>query len=132
MPSGPVPERFHDLLVGTALGSLATVGAEGRPQVNPVWFIAEPDRFFLSMKGDTAKLRNVRANPHVALSIGDPRQPFRYVELRGTVVGLELFETVAWVNELARKYTGADFTGGVDGEQRYKVTVRVDSWSGQG
>ena len=132
MPTGPVPERFHDLLVGTALGSLATVGAEGRPQVNPVWFIAGPDRFFLSMKADTAKLRNVRANPHVALSIGDPRQPFRYVELRGTVVGLELFETVAWVNELARKYTGADFTGGVDGERGYMVTVRVDSWSGQG
>ncbi len=37
--------------------------------------------------------------------------PDRYVEVRGEVVRFELFETLVWVNQLARKYTGADFTG---------------------
>jgi hypothetical protein len=43
-----------------------------------------------------------------------------------------LFETLDWVNHLARKYTGADFTGGVAGEPRYKVAIRIDAWTGQG
>ncbi|MGI9253863.1 MAG: PPOX class F420-dependent oxidoreductase [Thermomicrobiales bacterium] len=132
MPSGPVPERFSDLLESCSLGHLATVSAEGKPQVNPVWFIADRQSLYLSVKADTAKLRNMRANPSVALSISDPANPGRYVELRGEVVDLELFDTLEWVNHLARKYIGADFSMGANGEHRYKVTIGIDGWSGQG
>ena len=38
MPQGQVPDRFHDILVSTTLGHLATVDEQGRPQVNPVRF----------------------------------------------------------------------------------------------
>ena len=132
MPVGPVPERYHDLLASPALGYLATVDPAGRPQVNPVWFLADGQHVYLSVRPDTAKYRNLRARPAVAMAIGDPAQPSRYVELRGEVTDFERFETLAWVNQLARKYTGADFTGGRDGEPRYKVTIRIDAWTGQG
>jgi len=68
----------------------------------------------------------------VAISFADPSRPDRYLEIRGTVTELELFDTIAWVNVLSRKYTGADFVQGADGEHRYKVTIRVESWTGQG
>ena len=87
---------------------------------------------YLSVKPETVKYRNLRANPFVAMSAVDLGRPGRYVEVRGEVIAFELFETLDWVTELARKYTGADFTGGVDGEPRYKVTIRVDAWTGQG
>ncbi len=132
MSQGVVPERYRDILDSTALGHLATLGSDGRPQVNPVWFISDGQRVWLSVKPDTVKYRNLRADPAVAMSVGDPTQPSRYVEIRGGAVAFELFETLAWVNQLARKYTGADFTGGSDGEPRYKITIRVDSWTGQG
>jgi PPOX class probable F420-dependent enzyme len=132
MPKGVVPERFHDLLASTALGFLATIGADGKPQVNPVWFIADAELVYLSVKPETAKYRNVRANPAVAMAISDPANPRRFVEIRGEVFSFELYETLEWVNMLSQIYTGADFTGGVDGEARYKVTIRVDSWTGQG
>ena len=131
MPRGPVPNRYRDLLEGSDLGYLATVDPASRPQVNPVWFLADGAFVYLSVKPETAKYRNLRANPAVAMAVGDPAWPDRYVEVRGEVVGFELFQTLAWVNMLARKYTGADFTGGVDGEPRYKVTIRVDAWTGQ-
>ena len=51
------------------------------------------------------------ANLAVAMPIGDLARPNRYLEIRGEVVAFERFETLAWVNQLARKYTGADFTG---------------------
>jgi hypothetical protein len=46
--------------------------------------------------------------------------------------GSRQFDNLSWVNHLARKYTGSDFTAGKDGEHRYKVTIRVDSWTAQG
>jgi PPOX class probable F420-dependent enzyme len=132
MPAGRPPDRFLDLLDSPVIGHIATVGPGGKPQVNPVWFLSDGEHVWLSVKAGTAKLRNLRANPFVALSIGDPAKPTRYVELRGHVSNLELFTTLDWVNVLARKYTGADFAGGTDGEERYKVTISVDSWTGQG
>ncbi|MCC6945209.1 MAG: hypothetical protein IT335_11570, partial [Thermomicrobiales bacterium] len=71
------------------------------------------------------------ANPAVAMSILDPATASRYLEMRGEVIEFELYETLEWVNHLARTYTGAEFTGGSDGQQRYKVVVRVDAWTGQ-
>ena len=122
MPKGAVPERYQDILDSRALGHLATVGPDGRPQVNPVWF----------SRTASSSYRNLRANAAVAMSVGDLARPDRYVEVRGEAVAFELYETLAWVNQLARKYTGTDFTGGRDGEHRYKVTIRIDSWTGQG
>ena len=132
MPKGRVPERYHDLRASKALGHLATIGADGRPQVNPVWFIFDGERFYLSVKADTVKYRNLRATPHVAMSVLDSERPGRYVEIRGEVEALELFDTLRWVNQLAHKYTGADFTRGAEGEHRSKVTIRVNAWTGQG
>lgn len=132
MPKGPVPERYRDLLESRALGHLATIGADGRPQVNPVWFVADGEHVRLSVKEDTVKFRNLEARPWAAISIADPARPERYLELRGEVTGLELYTTLDWVNVIARKYTGADFAGGADGERRYKVTIRIDGWTGQG
>ncbi|MEA2528306.1 MAG: uncharacterized protein QOF73_5533 [Thermomicrobiales bacterium] len=131
MPQGRVPERYKDILESKALGHLATVDPNGRPQVNPVWFISDCEHVYLSIKPNTGKYRNLRANPSVAMSISDVSRPDRYVEIRGTVVELELFDNLSWVNQLARKYTGADFTQGADGEHRYKVTIRIESWTAQ-
>lgn len=132
MPPGPVPDRFHDLLDSTTLGHLATVDSDGRPQVNPVWFLWDGEHVLLSVKTETRKLSNLRRDPRVAISFLDPANPQRYVELRGEVSAFELYEDLTFVNLLARKYTGADFQHGYPGEHRYKLTIRVDAWTGQG
>ncbi len=131
MPQGPVPAQFHDLLESTTLGHLATLDTNGRPQVNPVWFLCDGEQILLSVKAETQKYRNLRRDPHVALSVLDLARPQRYVELRGEVVDFELYTDLTFVNLLARKYTGADFVYGFPGEERYKLTIRVDAWTGQ-
>ena len=131
MPRGPVPDRYQDILQSTVLGHLATVDPRGRPNVNPVWFIADGEYILLSVRAKSAKYRNMRANPNVAISFSEAAQSDRYLEVRGTVTEWELFEDLSWVNQLARKYTGANYTRGTVGEHRYKVTIRVDSWTAQ-
>jgi PPOX class probable F420-dependent enzyme len=132
MPKAPVPATYHDILESTTLGHFATVDPNGRPQVNPVWFIWDGARVLLSVKARTKKYRNLIANPAVAISFPDLTNPFRYLEIRGEVVEFELFDNLSWVNQLSRKYTGDDYAFGADGEHRYKLTIRVDSWTAQG
>jgi PPOX class probable F420-dependent enzyme len=131
MPNGPVPARFHDILESTTLGHLATIDERGRPQVNPVWFLWDGEHVMLSIKPVAKKYQNLRNDPHVAMSFVDPSRPERYVEIRGEVINFELYENLNFVNQLAQKYTGADFKHGYPGEHRYKVTIRVNSWTGQ-
>jgi PPOX class probable F420-dependent enzyme len=131
MPQGPVPEQFHKILESRTLGHLATLDEQGRPQVNPVWFLWEGEHVLVSIRPETKKYKNLRNDPHLAMSFLDPINPMHYVEIRGEVAEWKLYTTLDFVNQLAHKYTGADFTHGQDGQERYKVTIRVDSWTGQ-
>jgi len=132
MPQGRVPQMYMDILESVALGHLATVDAFGRPQVNPVWFLWDGDHVLVGVLDNARKLANVRCDPHVALSIVDPADPGRYLEVRGEVVRIELHRDLDFFNQLARKYTGADTAKGVIGPPRYKLTIRVESWTAQG
>lgn len=131
MPKTPVPDRFEDILESKTLAHLATIGPDGHPQVNPIWFIRDEERILFSVKDGTIKLENIRRDPHVAFSIVDVHKPEHYIELRGEVTDIQLYEDLSFVNVLARKYTGADFGAGAPGEKRYKMTFQTKTWTGQ-
>jgi PPOX class probable F420-dependent enzyme len=131
MPKGQVPAQYHDILQSTMLGHLATIDEHGLPNVNPVWFLWDGEHILLSIRPVTKKYKNLRNDPHLAISLLDSATPYRYVEIRGEVIEWELYTTLDFVNLLSQKYTGADYTRGFVGEERYKVTIRVDSWTGQ-
>jgi PPOX class probable F420-dependent enzyme len=130
MPKGPVPAAYQDLLESTAYGHPATVGDDGRPEVNPVWFLWDGEHVLVGVRAATKKYRNLRRDPRVAISILDPAQPDRYLEIRGEVIDFERYDDLSFVNQLSRKYTGGDYARAVP-EERYKLTIRVDAWTGQ-
>ena len=132
MPNGPVPAQYHDILESTVLGHLATTDETGRPEVNPVWFIWDGTHVLVSVKGATRKYRNLVRDPRVAISFQDEHDQERYLEVRGEVIEFVPYDTLDFVNELAHKYTGADFKHGHAGQERYKLVIRVDSWTAQG
>jgi PPOX class probable F420-dependent enzyme len=99
-----VPEKYIDLLQKPAFGNLGTLMKDGSPQVTPVW--VDYDGKFLrinSAKG-RVKDKNIRRDPRVSISLQDPANPYRYLEIRGKVV--EITETGAddHINKLSQKY----------------------------
>jgi PPOX class probable F420-dependent enzyme len=48
---------------------LVTVRADGQPQPSPVWFLWQDPDVLMYSKPNTAKLRNLEANPRVALHL---------------------------------------------------------------
>lgn len=81
----PVPEQYLDLLNAPLTGILTTIGADGGPQAAPVWFTFDGQSVLVSTRANTQKQRNVMRNSRGSLTVIDPTNTMRYVELRGDV-----------------------------------------------
>jgi PPOX class probable F420-dependent enzyme len=127
MPKGPVPAQYHDILNSTGLAHVATIGPDGRPQSNPVWFAWDGEHVLLSFTESKKKYQNLLKNPAIALSITDPANPLRYIEIRGKLESSELDEGNALIDGIATKYTGAPWAWGQPGEVRLKGVIAVES-----
>lgn len=105
-----IPDVYRDLLFEKkALAHLATVMPDGSPQNTPVWFDYVDGKIRINSALGRVKARNMRVGAKVALSILDPTNPDRYVQLRGTVTNVRQDEVAArHIDELAFKYMGLD------------------------
>jgi len=120
-----VPHTHSDLL-NAPYATLATVGPTGRPQMSTVVFLASDDGTVqLSVNETRQKLKNMLANPKVALQIQDAGEPARYLELRGNA-SVEPDDDYVFADALGAKYGGLDLRR-MDrpGERRTKVTVTL-------
>jgi PPOX class probable F420-dependent enzyme len=106
------PADFHDLLYGEkkALLYLATLMADGSPQVTPVWFSADGDYILVNTNEGRTKDRNMKARPRVAMTIQDPENQDRYLGMRGEVVGYTREGADEHINQLSLKYYNKPWT----------------------
>lgn len=104
-----VPANFTDLLTSkVAFAHLGTAMKNGAPQVTPVWFSFDGQHILLNSAKGRVKDRNMRERPKVALSILDPDNPYRYVQLMGHVVEVTEAGGDAHIDALAKKYLNQD------------------------
>lgn len=97
---------------------LATVRADGRPHIAPIWFAldrstAGPDApigdiVFNTAEG-TVKGRNLTRDPHVALCIDDDQPPFSFAIMEGTAtLSGDPDELLHWATVIGGRYMGDD------------------------
>lgn len=104
-----VPNEFRDLLeTKKAFANVATVKADGSPQVTPVWFDTKGDKIRVNTAKGRVKARTMKEGAKVALSIMDPDNPYRYMQVRGTVTRATTDGADAHIDSLAKKYLGKD------------------------
>ena len=103
-----IPDSHRDLLEGKALAHLATLMPDGRPQVTPVWCDFDGTHVRINSARGRQKDRNMRRDPRVTLSLCDPDNPYRYLEIRGTVTEMTEEGGDAHIDALANKYLGVD------------------------
>jgi len=120
-----IPQGFRDLLESKkAFAHIATVGADGGPQLTPVWIDFDGRHIRFNTARGRVKDKNLQRNPRVAISIQDPENPYRYVQIRGRVTEMTEQGADAHIDALAKKYLGKDtYPGRKAGEVR--VTVKV-------
>ena len=124
-----IPDSHRDLL-SAQVGTLGTIGPDGRPQLSEVWFLAEGDSVSISLNTSRQKTKNLRANPAVSFLILDLANPYRYLELRGDAE-ITSDDGYAFADRVATKY-GTDLRGhDQPGQSRVVVTIRplrVNIW----
>jgi len=124
-----IPENFRDLLEQKkAFAHLATIMKNGSPQVTPVWFDYTGDMIRVNTAKGRVKARNLREGAPVALSIMDPDNPYRYIQIRGAVKRCVEAGADQHIDSLAKKYLGKDkYPFGQPGEVRlmYEIEPRA-------
>ena len=126
-----IPDGYEDLLVRPLFGHLATVRPDGAPAVTPMWFAWDGELLRFTHTTRRAKLRNIDHTPQVALSILDPAQPYRYLQVRGSVERIEPDPTGAFFLELAGRYGMEHPSVPPDAADRVVLVVRPFAYSKQ-
>ena len=122
-----VPQDYEDLLTSTALAHVATLGPHGEPHSNPVWFDWDGEHLKFSQTKTRQKYRNLQRDPRIALSIVDPENPYRDLEIRGEVTRVEEDPNLDLINSMAKKYLGLDkYPYHQPGDERIVVFVRPE------
>ena len=97
------------LLEGTRTAALATVRADGRPHVVPVWFTLDGDDLLFNTGEETVKGANLRRDARVALMVDDEEPPFAFVSIEGDVSLSDDLDTMRhWATRIAARYMGED------------------------
>jgi PPOX class probable F420-dependent enzyme len=127
-----IPDSYNDLLnVKKPLAVLATVMPDGSPQATPVWFDFTDGKIRVNTARGRVKDRNMTQNAKVALSIVDPENPYRHLQIRGVISRATEEGADAHIDSLAKKYLGQD-TYPFRREGEVRVTYEIDPISVSG
>ena len=104
-----IPDKYLDLLQHKkAFANLATIMADGSPQVTPVWFDYTNGVIRVNTAKGRVKSRTLRPGAPVALAIMDPDNAYRYIQVRGRVKRVTENGADAHIDSLAKKYINED------------------------
>jgi len=123
-----VPDGFADLLDRPTFAHLATVRPDGSPQSSVMWFAWDGERIRMTHTRTRQKFANLAREPRVALSIADPDDEYRFLEVRGTVEAIEPDPTGAYFQFLQHRYGGDGDAPPKDAEVRVIFVIRPDRY----
>jgi PPOX class probable F420-dependent enzyme len=104
--AGEIPASHRDLVECPPVAALSTLMADGYPTTSVVWCDFDGEWVRVSTMRGFAKERNMRREPRVTLLCYDPRQPLRYLEIRGAVIEMREEGALEHLDALASKYAG--------------------------
>jgi PPOX class probable F420-dependent enzyme len=97
------------LLERPRTAKLATVRADGRPHIAPVWFDLDGEVLVFTTWHATVKAANLRRDPRVSLCVDDEAPPFTFVIVEGTTtLSEDPAELRTWATRIAGRYMGQD------------------------
>jgi len=94
---------------GTLTGKLATVRADGRPHVAPIWFVLDGDDILFNTAETSVKAKNLQRDTRVAISVDDQVPPYSFVIVEGFAsLSAEPEELLKWAKAIGGRYMGLE------------------------
>jgi PPOX class probable F420-dependent enzyme len=109
VPAAPLPDELRRFVEKPRHAVVGTVRDDGTPVTTPCWYgLDEQGRLILSMGHDSHRLRHIRANPRVSLTVlGDDW--YSHVSLIGRAVDFRSDDDLADIDALSQRYEGVPY-----------------------
>lgn len=125
MPAA-IPASHLDLLTGPYYAVFTTIAPNGQPENTVVWCSWDGEHVLVNSVVGRRKSNNVAKNPKVALTVIDPKDPYRWIDVRGLVIETVPDKDYANINAHAKLYVGADeYYGGYAPAERRGKEERI-------
>lgn len=115
----PLPDDLVRVLEQPSPAVMATVAPDGAPVSVATWYLWDSGRILLNLDGSRARLRHLREDPRVSLTVLDGDSWYRHISLQGTVT-VTPDEGLAGIDRLSRHYTGGPYGN--------RERERFDAW----
>ena len=126
-----MPDRVLDLLRRPNPAVMATLAADGRPVTVATWYLLEDDgRVLLGLDATRARLKHLRRDPRVSLTVLAADDWYTHVSLQGRVGPVTEDVGLQEIDRLSSHYTGSPYP---DREHpRVVVRLEVERWHAWG
>ncbi|TMD21817.1 MAG: PPOX class F420-dependent oxidoreductase [Chloroflexi bacterium] len=119
------------LVAQPILTVVGTKRADGSLQLNPAWFEFDDGYFWLNSNRWRTWPKNVQRDRDITLNFIDASEPFRWASIRGRLAEVIPDPDHAFIDRLARRYTGRVFRELRPGEERITLKVEPVSVTGE-
>jgi PPOX class probable F420-dependent enzyme len=121
-----IPNSHKDLLENAYIGIFTTVSPKNKPENTAVWYSWDGEYILVNSAEGRRKPDNIRKNPNVALFVLDPKDPYRWIDVRGIVEAIEPDANYSNINYHAQRYVGVDeYYGGFVPLERKGAEERI-------
>jgi PPOX class probable F420-dependent enzyme len=126
MPKPPLPSAFEEFLSQPNPSVIATLGSDGAPHTAATWYVWDGGRVLVNMDEGRKRLKHMRADPRVSITVLGKDNWYHHVTLRGRVAALEEDPDCSDIDRIARHYTGQDYPD--RSRRRFSAWIEVESW----
>ncbi len=126
-----IPAACAHLLELPIYAHLGTIRPDDTVQVNPMWFEFIDGTLRFTHTTKRGKFRNLQHNPSMSLSLIDPENPFRYLEVRGRLVEVIPDPEGAFYVRLGQRYGNPGQTPPPDSADRVILVMSVEKTTKQ-
>jgi PPOX class probable F420-dependent enzyme len=126
MPELPLPDDIDALLARPNYAVIGTVRPDGTPHTAATWYDWEAGRVLLTLDAGRVRLRHLRANPAVSMTVFDGGDFLRHVTVTGVVDEIHDDEGLRDADRMAQRYFGGPYPDRK--RPRVSVWVRVERW----
>ncbi|MEU5116243.1 PPOX class F420-dependent oxidoreductase [Streptomyces longwoodensis] len=130
MSKPPLPDDAQELLRRPNPAVMATLRSDGAPVSTPTWYVWEDGRVLLSLDEGRVRLKHLRRDPRVTLTVLDGDDWYTHVTLIGRVVETYEDEGLADIDRISTHYTGKPYPDRV--RTRFSAWIEVERWHGWG
>ncbi|MEV6022597.1 PPOX class F420-dependent oxidoreductase [Streptomyces sp. NPDC052036] len=130
MSEPPLPAEAVELLRRPNHSVIATLRADGAPVSTATWYLWEDGRVLVNMDEGRVRLKHLRRDPRVTLTVLDENDWYTHVTLIGRVTEMYDDEGLADIDRVSRHYIGKPYPRRDRG--RVSAWIEVDRWHGWG